>query len=84
MTMGKYVRILNEVEAVRATETNIEELKKIASGVKKVTPECYSSSYYRIVGLPIVLWVGQWLLKHPSGRLEIKSDWEFRNEYEPK
>lgn len=84
MTMGKYVRILNEVEAVRATETNIEKLKKIASGVKKVTPECYSSSYYRIVGLPIVLWVGQWLLKHPSGRLEIKSDWEFRNEYEPK
>ena len=82
--MGKYVRILNEVEAVRATETNIKELKKLANGVKKVSPEYISSSYYRIVGLPQILWVGQWLLKHPSGRLEIKSDWEFRNEYEPK
>lgn len=82
--MGKYVRILNEVEAVRATETNIEELKKLANGVRKVSPEYNSLSYYSIVGLPHVLLVGHWLLKHTSGKLEIKSDWEFKKEYEPK
>ena len=33
--MGNYVRILEEVEAVRATEDNIEELRKLSTKVIK-------------------------------------------------
>lgn len=36
--MGNYVRILEEVEAVQATETNIEELRRLGGAVKKVNP----------------------------------------------
>ena len=83
--MGNYVRILEEVEAVQATETNIEELRKLGGlGVKKVIPDRNSASYYTIPGVNIVLWVGSWLIKHPSGMLEIKSSQLFHREYEPK
>lgn len=83
--MGNYVRILEEVEAVQATETNIEELKKLGgAGITKTTTSWDKSSYYIIPGINIVLWVGSWLIKHPSGRLEVKSSQLFHREYEPK
>ena len=83
--MGNYVRILEEVEAVQATETNLEELKKLGgAGVKKVQTAWDKSIYYTIPGINIVLWVGSWLIKHPSGRLEVKSSQLFHREYEPK
>lgn len=83
--MGNYVRILQEVEAVQATENNIEELKKLGGeGIKKVQTAWDNSSYYIIPGINIVLWVGSWLIKHPSGRLEVKSSQLFHREYEPK
>ena len=79
--MGNYVRILEEVEAVQATETNIEELKKL--GGEGITA-WDNSSYYIIPGINIALWVGSFLIKHPSGRLEVKSSKLFHREYEPK
>ena len=80
--MGNYVRILEEVEAVQATETNIEELRKLGGlGVKKVIPDRHSASYYTIPGINIVLWVGSWLIKHPSGMLEVKSSQLFHRDY---
>lgn len=83
--MGKYVRILEEVEAVQATETNIKELRGLGGvGVNKVQTAWDKSSYYIIPGINIVLWVGSWLIKHPSGRLEVKSSQLFHREYEPK
>ena len=83
--MGNYVRILEEVEAVQATETNIEELRKLGgAGIKKTKTAWDNSSYYIIPGINIVLWVGSWLIKHPSGRLEVKSSQLFHREYEPK
>lgn len=83
--MGNYVRILEEVEAVQATETNIEELKKLGGeGIKRVRASYDTSSYYTVPGVNIVLWVGSWLIKHPSGRLEVKSSQLFHREYEPK
>lgn len=83
--MGNYVRILEEVEAVQATETNIEELKKLGgAGITKTKTSLDKSSYYIIPGINIVLWVGSWLIKHPSGRLEVKSSQLFHREYEPK
>ena len=83
--MGNYVRILEEIEAVQATETNIEELKKLGGeGIKKTKTSWDNSSYYIIPGINIVLWVGSWLIKHPSGRLEVKSSQLFHREYEPK
>ena len=83
--MGNYVRLLEEIEAVQATETNIEELKKLGGeGIKKTKTAWDNSSYYIIPGINIVLWVGSWLIKHPSGRLEVKSSQLFHREYEPK
>ena len=82
--MGRYVRILEEVEAVQATESNIEELRKLGGAVKKVKPYENQPGYYTVPGVNIVLWVGSWLIKHPSGRLEVKSSQLFHREYEPK
>ena len=83
--MGNYVRILEEVEAVQATESNIEELKKLGgAGIRKIQAAWDKSSYYTIPGVNIVLWVGSWLIKHPSGMLEVKSSQLFHREYEPK
>lgn len=81
--MGNYVRKLEEVQAVRAKENNINEIEKIAGKVQKITPTHGKESYY-IVGLPQVLWVGDWLIKHSSGRLEILSNAKFLQEYEIK
>lgn len=82
--MGNYVRILEEVEAVQASETNIEELRRLGGAVKKVKPNENQPGYYTVPGVNIVLWVGSWLIKHPSGRLEVKSSQLFHREYEPK
>ena len=82
--MGNYVRILGEVEAVQATETNIEELRRLGRAVKKVKPNENQPGYYTVPGVNIVLLVGSWLIKHPSGRLEVKSSQLFHREYEPK
>lgn len=81
----KYCRVLEEVEAVQATETNLSELRSLAGDVKKIEKnEERPISYYTIPGINIVLWVGSWLIKHPSGRLEVKSSQLFHREYEPK
>lgn len=81
----KYCRVLEEVEAVQATESNLEELRKFAGDVRKVERgEIRPVSYYTVPGVNIVLWVGSWLIKHPSGRLEIKSSQMFHREYESK
>ena len=82
--MGKYVRIIEEVEAIQATESNLEELRILGGAVKKIQPIPDSPSYYTVPGVNIVLWVGSWLIKHPSGRLEVKSSQLFHREYEPK
>ena len=82
--MGNYVRILEEVEAVQATETNMEDLRRLVGAVKKVKPNENQPGYYTVPGVNIVLWVGSWLIKHPSGRLEVKSSQLFHREYEPK
>ena len=82
--MGHYVRILEEVEAVQATESKIKELRKLGGAVKKVNPNLKQPGYYTVPGVNIVLWVGSWLIKHPSGRLEVKSSQLFHREYEPK
>lgn len=82
--MGNYVRILEEVEAVRATETNIEELRKLSSDVQRITPTIGKPSYYIVRGLNEVVWVGDWLITHKDGRLEVKSNNIFLMEYESK
>lgn len=84
--MGNYVRILEEVEAVRATEDNLEEIKKLA-GKEVVNRKPYPNlpgCYYIIHGVEKALCVGQWLIKHKSGRLEVKSNNIFLMEYEQK
>ena len=81
----KYCRVLEEVEAVQATETNLSELRSLAVNVKKIEKNAeLPTSYYTIPGINIVLWVGSWLIKHPSGRLEVKSSQLFHRDYEPK
>lgn len=81
----KYCRVLEEVEAVQATESNLSELRSFAGDVKKVGKgNGRMTSYYTIPGVNVVLWVGSWLIKHPSGRLEVKSSQLFHREYEPK
>ena len=81
----KYCRVLEEVEAVQATETNLSELRSLAVDVKKIEKHAERpTSYQTIPGINIVLWVGSWLIKHPSGRLEVKSSQLFHREYEPK
>lgn len=81
----KYCRVLEEVEAVQATETNLSELRSLAGDVKKIEKNAERPTiYYAIPGINIVLWVGSWLIKHPSGRLEVKSSQLFHREYEPK
>lgn len=83
--MGNYVRILEEVEAVRATEDNIEELRKLSTKVLKIKPTHGKQSYYIVNGLQNrVVWVGDWLIRHESGRLEVKSNKIFLMEYESK
>ena len=81
--MDNYVRILEEVEAVKATETNIKDLEAIAGRVQKIHPSS-NTSYYIVQGVSQVLWVGDWLIKHKSGRMEVKSDKLFHQEYESK
>lgn len=81
----RYVRILHEVEAIQAKEDNLEELRSFAGDVRRVQGKDPSYlCYYIIPGLNIVLWSGSWLIKHPNGRLEIKSSQLFNQEYEPK
>lgn len=81
----KYCRILEEVEAVQATENNLSELRNFAGDVNKVEKgNGRMTSYYTIPGVNVVLWIGRWLIKHPSGRLEVKSSQLFHREYEPK
>lgn len=84
--MGNYVRILEEVEAVRATEDNLEEIKKLAGKevVKRKPYPKLPGFYYIIHGVEEALCVGQWLIKHQSGRLEVKINKIFLMEYEPK
>lgn len=82
--MGNYVRIIEEVEAVRATESNIEELRKLSSNIQKITPIHGKNIYYIVYGVCGVLWEGDWLIRHKSGRLEVKSNSNFLMEYEPK
>ena len=43
----KYVRILEEVEAIQAKENNLEELRQFAGDVKKVEGEKSCNCYYR-------------------------------------
>lgn len=81
----KYVRILQEVEALQAKENNLEKLREFAGDVRRVG--CASEAlpcYYMIPGVDVVLWVGDWLIKHPNGRLEVKTNQLFNQEYEPK
>lgn len=81
----RYVRILHEVEAIQAKEDNLQELRSFAGDVRRVQGKDPSyPCYYTIPGLNIVLWSGSWLIKHPNGRLEIKSSQLFNQEYEPK
>lgn len=81
----RYCRILEEVEAVQATEDNLNELREMAGDVKKIAKNAErKTSYYTVPGVNVVLWVGSWLIKHPSGRLEVKSSQLFHREYEPK
>lgn len=83
--MGKYCRILEEVEAVQAKENNLSELRAFAGDVRRIEgKEPSYPCYYIIPGVSIVLWQGSWLIKHNNGRLEIKSSQQFRQEYEPK
>lgn len=81
----RYCKILEEVEAIQATEDNLLELRDFAGDVIKVEKgDGRPTGYYMVTGLVVVLWVGSWLVKHQSGRLEIKSSQSFHREYEPK
>lgn len=81
----RYVRILHEVEAIQAKEDNLQELRSFAGDVRRVQGKDLSyPCYYTIPGLNIVFLSGSWLIKHPNGRLEIKSSQLFNQEYEPK
>lgn len=80
--MGTYVKRLEEVEAIRAGD-NLEEIRALAGAevdyyLKLETP------YYVVQGVVRVLWVGNWLVKHNDGWLQVLSDDEFRRIYEPK
>jgi hypothetical protein len=81
----KFCRRLEEVEAVQAKANNLEELRKFAGAVQRVEGRTKQApGYYTVPGLNTVLWDGSWLVKHPNGRLEIKSSQLFHREYEPK
>lgn len=83
----KYVRILHEVEAVQAKTDNLNELRAFAGDVQIIArkfSEYRTTYYYNIPGVDVVLWAGDYLLKHPNGRLEVKSSQLFNQEYEPK
>lgn len=79
--MGKYVRIVEEVTAVRAKSENADELKQLAKKVLRVHD--HFGTYYD-VGLMSVVWKGDWLVKHQDGRLEVMTDTEFKSIYQPK
>lgn len=79
--MGKYVRILEEVTAVRAKSDNLEEIKSLAGKAQRVHDQC--GTFYD-VGLLSVLWKGDWLVKHEDGRLGVMTNESFRAMYEPK
>ena len=80
--MGNYVRILEEVEAVRAAEDNLEEIQNLVGKPVWQWPE--KPHYYLIYGVMDILNIGDWIIKHKSGRLEFKSNKMFLMEYEPK
>ena len=82
--MGNYVRILEEVEAIRATEDNLEEIKKLAGGAEKIKSFSNMPGYYMIHGVGEILCIRDWLIKHKSGRIEVLSNKRFLMEYEPK
>lgn len=79
--MGKYVRILEEVTAVRAKSDNLEEIKSLAGKAQRVHDQC--GTFYD-VGLLSVVWKGDWLVKHEDGKLGVMTDESFRSMYEPK
>lgn len=81
--MKKYCRILEEVEAIQATDSNLEELRDFAGDVKKVIID-KRTCCYTIPGVYAALWPGEWLIKHHSGRLEINDNDEFSRDYELK
>lgn len=82
----KYVRILEEVEAIQAQEDNLEQLREFAGDVKKFTGDRFENktAFYTVPGINTLLWCGSWLIKHPNGRLEVRSSQLFHREYEPK
>lgn len=83
----KYVRILHEVEAIQAKTDNLNELRTFAGDaqiIAKKFSEYRKTCYYNIPGVDVVLWSGDYLIKHPNGKLEVKSSQLFNQEYEPK
>lgn len=84
----KYVRILHEVEAIQATTNNLNELRAFAGDVRRTPTKLGGkyriTCYYTIPGVDVVLWAGDYLIKHPNGRLEVKDSRLFNQEYEPK
>ena len=80
----KYVRIQEEVEAIQANDNNLDELREFAGDVRKVNPNNGGMPYYIVPGVNIVLWSGSWLIRRPSGRLEVKSSQLFHREYRSK
>lgn len=77
----KYVRKIEEVQAVRADIDNLDELREIAPEIRRHNRY---SVFYDIADMPEVLWSGDWLVKHEDGSLEIISDRNFKNYYERK
>lgn len=53
--MKKYCRILEEVEAIQATDSNLEELRDFAGGVKKIVID-KQTCCYDIPGVYVSLW----------------------------
>lgn len=82
--MGKYVRKLEEVEAVRATETNWEELKEFAGVRVNYYHHTLGKPFYYVEGHGRMLVVGYYMVKHEDGRVQIMTEEEFDDMYEPK
>lgn len=78
----KYVRILQEVEAIQAKKSNLEELRAFAGDVK-IIDFCACKKCYDVPGVANYLFIGDWLIKH-NGQMEVMSNQEFKKEYEPK
>lgn len=81
--MAKYCRILEEVEAVEAREDNAEELQALVGDciAWKVVP---MQGFYIVPRTGDIVEWGNFLIKHPSGRLEVMLHEVFHEMYEPK